>query len=70
MVDQRKEIFVRFANESTFYNKIIVDPNKLLDPIFFKDEVFCTIDGIRVAINKEEWQSIHYTTDQTMNTNI
>lgn len=51
----KSELYVRFANESTYYSKILIDPSKIEDPMIFIDEVFFTIDGIRVAIKKEDW---------------
>jgi hypothetical protein len=52
------EVLVRFANEGTYYNTISIDPKKIEDPMIFTDEVFVTIDGIRVAIKKEDWNKI------------
>jgi len=52
------EIYVRFANESDYYNKITVNPDKIENPVIFTDEVFVTIDGIRVAIKKEDWYNL------------
>jgi hypothetical protein len=55
---KKVEIYVRFANENLHYHKIMVDPKNILDPIEFPDEVFCTIDGLRVAIPRKEWDII------------
>jgi hypothetical protein len=52
------EVLVRFANEGTYYNTISIDPKKIEDPMIFTDEVFVTIDGLRVAIKKEDWNKI------------
>jgi len=52
---EKVEVLVRFANESVYYNKIKIDPTKMEDPMVFIDEVFVTIDGIRVAMKKEDW---------------
>ena len=52
---EKVEVLVRFANESVYYNKIKIDPTKMEDPMIFIDEVFVTIDGIRVAMKKEDW---------------
>jgi hypothetical protein len=52
------EVLVRFANESVYYNKIKIDPTKMEDPMVFINEVFFTIDGIRVAIKKEDWNNL------------
>ena len=50
------EIYVRFANEGTYYDKINVDPSKISNPRIFTDEVFFNIDGITVATRKEDWE--------------
>jgi hypothetical protein len=55
---EKVEIYVRFANESPYYNKIMVNPKKISNPTEFPDEVFCTIDGLRVAIPRKEWDII------------
>ena len=55
---KKVEILVRFANESVYYNKIKIDPTKIKDPMIFTDEVFVTIDGIRVAMKKEDWNDL------------
>lgn len=65
----KQEIFVRFANEGIYYDKIEVDPKNLKDPQIFTSEVFCTIDGIRVAIKREEWDRIHYMTEPMTDSN-
>lgn len=51
------DIYVRFPN-SDFYNKTTIDPLKIEDPKIFNDEVFFTIDNVRVATRKEEWEKI------------
>jgi hypothetical protein len=55
---EKIDILVRFANEGTYYNTISVDPKKIKDPMVFIDEVFITIDDVRVAIKKEDWNKI------------
>lgn len=55
---EKVEVLVRFANESVYYNKIKIDPTKIEDPMVFIDEVFVTIDGIRVAMKKEDWNNL------------
>ena len=52
---EKIDILVRFANEGTYYNTISVDPKKIKNPMIFIDEVFITIDDVRVAIKKEDW---------------
>ena len=55
---EKIDILVRFANEGTYYNTISIDPKKIKDPMIFIDEVFITIDDVRVAIKKEDWNKI------------
>ena len=55
---EKVEIYVRFVNESLYYNKIMVNPKKISDPTEFPDEVFCTIDDLRVAIPRKDWDII------------
>ena len=55
---EKVDILVRFANEGTYYNTISIDPKKIEDPMIFTDEVFVTIDGIRVAMKKEDWNTL------------
>ena len=63
---EKIEIYVRFANESNYYNKIKVDPSKISNPRIFKDEVFFNIDGITVATRKEDWEKV----EKTLKTSI
>jgi len=55
---EKVEMYVRFANEGVYYDKINVDPTKISNPRIFTDEVFFNIDGITVAIKKEDWEKI------------
>ncbi len=57
-MEKKVEVLVRFANESVYYNKIKIDPLKIKDPMVFTDEVFVTIDGVRVAMKKEDWNNL------------
>lgn len=57
MVEKIK-ILVRFVNESTYYNTITVDPTKIENPMVFRDEVFVDIDGVRVAMKREDWDNL------------
>jgi hypothetical protein len=60
---EKIDILVRFANEGTYYNTISIDPKKIEDPMVFIDEVFVTIDGIRVAMKKEDWNNLEQWND-------
>ena len=55
---KKVEIYVRFANEGEYYNKILLNPDKIKNPRVFTDEVFFEIDGLTVATTKKEWEKI------------
>ena len=57
----KKEVLVRFANQGVYYNRIMVDPKKIENPMVFTNEVFFNIDGIRVSIKKEDWEELQKT---------
>jgi hypothetical protein len=65
-MNDKIEIYVRFANEGTYYNKILVNPSKIKDPNNLGDEVFCIIDGVRVAISKKEWKKLNINEKQNI----
>ena len=54
----KKELFVRYANEGVYYNRINIDISKIENPLIFPNEVFFDIDGIRVAVKREDWEEI------------
>lgn len=51
------ETYVRFPN-SDYYQKIVLDPRKLQAKSILKEEVFVEVDGVTVAIKKEEYDLI------------
>ena len=54
----KQRVLVRFANES-YHNTIIdLDISKLEDVIKFPKEIFGTIDGVRIAILREEYEQL------------
>jgi hypothetical protein len=57
-INQKVKIYVRFPNDGEYYTKINVNPTKIEDPMIFMDEVFVTIDGIRVAMKKKDWNNL------------
>ena len=52
------KIPVRFANESTATANIEIDPTKLREVQIFDDEVFATIDEIRIAMKREDYNTL------------
>ena len=53
----KQRVLVRFANEMYYVNTIELDPTKLTDIMRFRDEVFATIDGVRIAIRRDEFDA-------------
>ena len=66
-MEKKVEVLVRFANESVYYNKIKIEPSKIEDPRVFKDEVFVRIDGITVAIKREDWDDLQNNKESVTN---
>jgi len=60
----KKEVFVRYANEGVYYSKITIDPKKIKEPMIFPNEVFFTVDNIRVAVKKEDWEELQKDTEK------
>ena len=54
----RTKIPVRFANESTTTTNIEIDPSKLREVQIFDKEVFATIDEIRIAMTREDYNKL------------
>ena len=54
----KQPVLVRFANEPYHSTIIEIDITKLQDVIKFPKEVFGTIDGVRIAILREEYDQI------------
>ena len=55
----KQRVLVRFANEMYYVNTIELDPTKLTDIMRFRDEVFATIDGVQIAIRREEFDAFN-----------
>ena len=54
----RTKIPVRFANESTTTANIEIDPSKLREVQIFDKEVFATIDEIRIAMSRDDYNKL------------
>lgn len=68
----KSELLVRLANEGLYYNRINIDPKNIKDPMIFPREVFFTIDGMRVAVKREDWEELQQsqTIEETGNLGI
>jgi len=56
-VMNKKKIAVRFPNESTYTN-IELDPKMLKEVQIWPEEVFATIDDIRIAMMREDYNKL------------
>ena len=54
----RTKIPVRFANESTTTANIEIDASKLREVQIFDQDVFATIDEIRIAMTKKDYNKL------------
>lgn len=51
-------VMVRFANESTYHTTVKLDPKKLKDVMTFPEDVFATIDGVRISIKRKDYDEL------------
>ena len=54
----KKDFLVRFANDNVYYTRANIDLKKIKEPMIFPNEVFFTIDDLRVAIKRNDWEEI------------
>lgn len=54
----KQPVLVRFANESYHKTIIELDISKLEDVVKFPKEIFGTIDGVRIAILRKEYEQV------------
>lgn len=57
---------VRFANETVYHTFIELDVDKLEKVVVFPEEVFGTIDGVRLALKREDYEQLK-TKDEQVN---
>jgi len=54
----KQPVLVRFANDAHHSTIIDLDVTKLTDVMKFPKEIFGNIDGIRIAILREEYEQL------------
>lgn len=54
----KKSVWVRLDGTSVYGKHIEIDPSKLTNIMKFPKEVFAEIDGIRVAMYKEDFEEL------------
>ena len=53
----KQPVLVRFAYSTHYASVIDIDVSKLTDILKFPTEIFGTVDGIRIAIKREEYEN-------------
>jgi len=54
----KQEVLVKLAGTSVYNKHINIDPSNLTNIIKFPKEVFADIDGIRIAILREDYENL------------
>ena len=54
----KKSVWVRLDGTNVYGKHIEVDPSKLTNIMKFPKEAFAEIDGIRIAIHKEDFEKL------------
>ena len=54
----KKSILVRLAGSSVYSKYIEIDPSKLTGIMRFPKEIFAYIDGVRIAMYKEDYEQL------------
>jgi hypothetical protein len=54
----KKSVFVRIAGESVYSKHIEINPLKLKNIMKFPKEVFADIDGIRISMLREDYETL------------
>ena len=62
----KHKVMVRFTNETVYHNFIELDVDKLEKVVVFPEEVFGTIDGVRIAMKREDYEQLK-TKDEQVN---
>lgn len=62
----KHKVMVRFANETVYHTFIELDVDKLEKVVLFPEEVFGTIDGVRLALKREDFEQLK-TKDEQVN---
>ena len=56
---EKFKIYARFANDMAYYSRININVESLKDPHIIAEEVFCTVDGVRIAIKRKDWDDLN-----------
>ena len=54
----KKTVFVRYEGETVYRKHIEIDPSKLTDILKLPEDVFATVDGVRISIKRNEFDKL------------
>ena len=54
----KQEVLVKLAGSPVYNKRINIDPNNLANILKFPKEVFADIDGIRIAILRDDYEQL------------
>ena len=54
----KQEVLVKLAGSTVYNKRINIDPNNLTNILKFPKEVFADIDGIRIAILRDDYEQL------------
>ena len=54
----KKSVLVRIAGENTYKKHLKIDPSKLTDILKLPEDVFATVDGVRISIKRNEFDKL------------
>ena len=57
-ITMKQEVLVKLAGSTVYNKRINIDPNNLTNILKFPKEVFADIDGIRIAILRDDYEQL------------
>ena len=54
----KQEVLIKLAGTDVYNKRINIDPIKLTNILKFPKEVFADIDGVRVAIKRDDFEQL------------
>lgn len=58
ILKMKQEVLVKLAGSTVYNKRINIDPTKLTNILKFPKEVFADIDGIRIAILRDDYEQL------------
>ena len=54
----KQEVLIKLAGTTVYNKRINIDPTKLTNILKFPKEVFADIDGVRIAIKRDDFEQL------------